>query len=252
MSQEIKQQDFEIVSWNDGLDILTRNKIGFFDPSSVIVIDSAVNIFVFEISNIQTLIMPEYPVMFFSKNIFPCFVYTSKSRLESDIKNRSFPIPEEFITILEREKEELLHFDNNYNRYIEFVDKALNTNFSKKVTFEELSMSYPLLGRHASGKQFDKLILSFSIIINKFIVETEGGKFCNKYINQGYSQLAIPCACIEKSLICSYESLRSDDFKDTFQRFFAGVLLGAKPKLERFKNLSYSEYFKRLKDIGYY
>lgn len=249
--QSINNKNVEIITWSQAIDTLSKKGFGFFEPTRIVKIDEGINIFLYDISNDETIVFPEYPLEYFTKATFPCFIYKTQEDLEYDIKHNSFPVPKEFITILETEKEELLRIDKSYLIYIEWLNNLLDTKFTNSISIEQLRNAYLLLKQKQSHPLFEKLVLAFSIIINKFIIDNESAFFVVQHKNQGYKSLPMPCVRVEGSIINSYETLRSFDLKLDFDHLLTRVYLDAKPRLQRFNGLSISEYLIKLKNLDF-
>lgn len=246
MSQTASKKDIEIISWNLAFQKVAHSGMFFEQPSYILKVKESVEIFCYEISDSETVVMCKYPVSFFSRNNYPAFVYYDKSVLNKSIETLKFPLPKEFVTILDEEKESIKNIDVTYKDHILYFDSIMGTKFSKYILLSDLINIHPLIKNKKDELYFEKLLLSYSIIISKFLIEKKNGSFYLTKKNQGYSPYFIPCVKIGESIVNIYESIGIEELNESFDYYFERLLFNINPPLKDFKDVDVMEYLKRI------
>jgi hypothetical protein len=232
---ENHKEYYEILSWNKAFEMLYENGMEFHRPSKILLIENVVEVYMFYFSSGENLVIPKQPVEGFSRNEYPAFLYNNTNAFETAVRLQQFPVPEKFKTLLEKEKESIKRIDETYPDYLSFFDTVMNTKFSFSISKDRLNVIHPQIFKKRKHPAFRKLILSYSILINRYLIQERSAKNILVAINSGYTPFYAPCVQIGESIVNPYESIGWNELESSFEKCLKRVLFAAKPLLPEFK-----------------
>lgn len=200
---------YSIISWNAAFEKIHESGLEFNEPTNVITKDNCVDIFVYNIQN-SVVVIPKYPRRYFSRNKYPAFLFENQSLLDQCIRLNKFPLPEEFIMVHDIEIKRLLDINANYTYFAAYFDSVMQTTFAEKIDLENLEEAFVKLKALKSDFFREKIVMAFSIILSKYIIEIYGGIFVSKGVCTGYSKYYEPWVRGNGFEICIYDFIDVD------------------------------------------
>lgn len=68
-------EGYRIVSWNQAFDSIYEGGGKFEKPTQTVVVGESVLIFVYVISSTETIVLPQYAAVGYSRNEYPAFIF---------------------------------------------------------------------------------------------------------------------------------------------------------------------------------
>ena len=218
---------YEILSWNSAFELINDKGLRFEKPTQTLKVENSTKVFVYEISDSETVIMPEYPVPRFSRNSYPAFLFHDKTLVNQVIATMTFPIPDEFITGLEKEKSKIRNISSTYNEYISYFDTMLGSDLANSITIEKLRNVHPKIIKRKNEEYIEKLLIAYSIVVSQYLINTKGAEYYILRVDKGYSPYLIPCVKINGQVINIFQSLDKKTLSITFDNFLDRVFKDA-------------------------
>lgn len=226
-------REHRIVSWNQAFDSIYEGGGRFEQPTQTVVVEDSVLIFVYDISSTETIVLPEYPAVGYSRNEYPAFIFYDKSILAEAIVTKQFPVPEKFVTVLDRQREKIIDISHNFLYYCDYLVSALSVQRPVQLTKEFLKLVHNKLKKRKKGRDFEDLLFAHSVLIMHLLAEELGGSVVLKQENSGYWPTLVPVIRVGESAIDVIRIWSADMIDKPFDEAYARISDYAEPSLKR-------------------